>query len=81
MKILAFDLDYYFKDRGQYLESREKENFLNIVPLDDMSEKERLETAMGDDCHVSLWEDVDSFLQDLNNGFPDFPSAFYKCAD
>ena len=58
-KVIGFDCDSY----ARYLKSFVK----NIVPLEEMTDKQRYETALEDNEDTVIWDDIDSFLTDLND--------------
>ena len=39
----------------------------NIVPLEEMTPKQRYELALSDDEDAFIWDNIDSFLTDLND--------------
>lgn len=58
-KVIGFDCDSY----ARYLKPFVK----NIVPLEEMTDKQRYETALEDNEDTVIWDDIDSFLTDLND--------------
>ena len=58
-KVIGFDCDSY----ARYLKPFVK----NIVPLEEMTDKQRYETALEDNEDTVIWNDIDSFLTDLND--------------
>ena len=58
-KAIGFDCDSY----ARYLKPFVK----NIVPLEEMTDKQRYETALEDNENTVIWNDIDSFLTDLND--------------
>ena len=58
-KVIGFDCDSY----ARYLKPFVK----NIVPLEEMTDKQRYETALEDNENTVIWDDIDSFLTDLND--------------
>ena len=58
-KVIGFDCDSY----ARYLKPFVK----NIVPLDEMTDKQRYETALEDNENTVIWDDIDSFITDLND--------------
>ena len=58
-KVIGFDCDSY----ARYLKPFVK----NIVPLEEMTDKQRYETALEDNENTVIWNDIDSFLTDLND--------------
>ena len=59
-KVIGFDCDSY----ARYLL---KPFVKNIVPLEEMTDKQRYETALEDNENTVIWDDIDSFLTDLND--------------
>ena len=66
-KILAFDVDTYAKDKGEFEFYGDDNDYKNIVALDDMTPKQRYETALADDENAMIYDDIDTFITDLNN--------------
>ena len=67
VSILAFSVDSYAKEEIQL-----KDGFMeykNLVALDDMSPKQLYETALDDEEYVVIYDDLQSFLNDINGGF------------
>ena len=58
-KVIGFYCDSY----ACYLKPFVK----NIVPLEEMTDKQRYETALEDNEDTVIWDDIDSFLTDLND--------------
>ena len=58
-KVIGFDCDSY----ARYLKPFVK----NIVPLEEMTDKQRYETALEDNENTVIWDDIDSFLTNLND--------------
>ena len=58
-KVIGFDCDSY----ARYLKPFVK----NIVPLDEMTDKQRYETALEDNENTVIWDDIDSFITHLND--------------
>lgn len=62
-KVIGFDCDSYARYPKHFIENDVK----NIVPLDEMTDKQRYETALEDNENTVIWDDIDSFLTDLND--------------
>lgn len=64
-KVLAFDVDAY-----KHLESDAEfgEEYNNIVPLEDMTPRQRYELALSDDENCLIYDTIDDFLDAMNNG-------------
>lgn len=63
-KIIGFSSDYYTRKTVNGIEY-----FKNIVPLDEMTPRQRYELALSDDENAMIWDDIDSFLTDLNDEY------------
>ena len=61
-KIIGFSSDYYTRESVNGIEY-----FKNIIPLDEMTPRQRYELALSDDENAIIWDDIDSFLTDLND--------------
>ena len=61
-KIIGFSSDYYTRETVNGIEY-----FKNIIPLDEMTPRQRYELALSDDENAIIWDDIDSFLTDLND--------------
>lgn len=63
-KVIGFSSDYYTRKSVNGIEY-----FKNIVPLDEMTPRQRYELALSDDENAMIWDDIDSFLTDLNDEY------------
>ena len=62
-KVIGFYCDSYARYPKHFIENDVK----NIVPLEEMTDKQRYETALADNENAIIWDDIDSFLTDLND--------------
>lgn len=70
--IVGFNIDNYRRfsiNHGDYK---------NIVPLEEMTPEQKYELAVSDEDSL-IWDSIDSFLTDLNDGCVDTENmCFYK---
>ena len=66
-KVIGFNCDSYARYSKHFIENDGTSDFKNIVPLEEMTDKQRYETALEDNENAIIWEDIDSFLTDLND--------------
>ena len=62
-KVIGFYCDSYARYSKHFIENDVK----NIVPLEEMTDKQRYEAAIEDNENAIIWDDIDSFLTDLND--------------
>lgn len=75
IKIIGFSVDAYKRHNTDqlFLDGDVK----NIVPLEKMTSKQRYELALGDDEDTIIYDNIDSFLVDLNDGVVDSEGYFF----
>lgn len=66
-KVIGFYCDSYARYSKHFIENDGTSVFKNIVPLEEMTDKQRYETALEDNENTVIWNDIDSFLTDLND--------------
>ena len=66
-KVIGFDCDSYARYLKPFVENDGTSVFKNIVPLEEMTDKQRYEIALEDNENTVIWNDIDSFLTDLND--------------
>lgn len=66
-KVIGFNCDSYARYSKHFIENDGTSDFKNIVPLEEMTDKQRYETALEDNENAIIWDDIDSFLTDLND--------------
>lgn len=62
-KVIGFFCDSY----ARYSAADCGDEVKNIVPLEEMTPKQRYELALSDDDDAFIWDNIDSFLTDLND--------------
>ena len=66
-KVIGFNCDSYTRYLKHFVENDGISVFKNIVPLEEMTPKQRYELALSDDEDAFIWDNIDSFLTDLND--------------
>lgn len=66
-KVIGFYCDSYARYAKHFDENDGMTGIKNIVPLEEMTGKQRYETALEDNENAMIWDDIDSFLTDLND--------------
>lgn len=71
MIILGFDVDFYSR-----FDTNDRE-YKNVVGLENLTPKERYELALIDSTDVRIWDSVDGFLNEINEGLVDTDGMFF----
>ena len=70
--IIGFNVDSYIR-----FESDMPFEGKNIVPLENMTPKQRYELALDDDEDAVIYDNISTFLQELNDGYINSESYFF----